>query len=99
MKGRNLMNKAIIENCKNLLDKEKEITLKIKVSPKMSKTEFKKVLEDGTLKLNIKSAPEKGKANKEIIQYLSKIFDVSKKDISIISGETSPLKLIRLKKI
>ncbi|QZY53692.1 DUF167 domain-containing protein [Crassaminicella profunda] len=92
------MDQTIIAHYKKLLEKEKTITLKIKVSPKMSKTEFKKILDDDTLKLNIKSAPEKGKANKEIIHYLSKLFGISKKDISIISGETAPLKLIKLSK-
>ncbi|PAB61413.1 hypothetical protein CCE28_01020 [Anaeromicrobium sediminis] len=87
----NIINKYIED-----LKQNNMVTLKIKVSPKMSKIEFKKVLEDGTLKLNIRSAPEKGKANKEIIAYLSKILNVSKKDIEIISGETSPLKLIKI---
>lgn len=90
------MHKTLMEDYKKLLEKEGIITLKIKVSPKMSKIEFRKVLEDGTLKLNIKSAPEKGKANKEIINFLSKGFCISKKNISILSGETSPLKLVRL---
>jgi len=77
-------------------EKNGKITLKIKVTPKMPKTEFKQQTEDGTLKLNITSAPEKGKGNKEIIEFLSKIFRVPKENITIISGETSQLKLINI---
>lgn len=76
------------------LESSGRVSLKIKVTPKMSKTEFKKELADGTLKLNIKSAPEKGKGNKEIIGYLATLFCVSESCITILTGETSPIKTV-----
>ncbi len=85
------------EYLKNL-DTQGKVFLRVKVTSKMSKFQFTNILDDGTLKLNIRSAPEKGKANKEIIKELSRIFNVSKIDIKIISGETSPLKIIEIKK-
>ena len=54
------------------------------------------ILDDGTWKIRLKAVPEKGKANQELIKYLSKLLGVSKNQISIISGQTDHLKLLRL---
>jgi len=51
---------------------------------------------DGTLKIRIAAPPEKGKANTELIKFLSKHFDLPKNQITIISGKTEPLKLIKI---
>lgn len=83
---------SYIEQLKN----NKTIILKIKVTPKMAKIEFKKQLEDGTLKLSIRSAPEKGKANEEIINFLAKEFSTKRNCIKILSGHTSRLKMIAI---
>ncbi len=48
------------------------------------------------LKIRIKAQPEKGKANEEIIHFLSREFGISKKDISILSGHTRSNKLIKI---
>ncbi|MFC1616033.1 DUF167 domain-containing protein [Patescibacteria group bacterium] len=44
----------------------------------------------------MKAAPEKGKANAELIKFLSKNLGISKSQISIISGKTDQLKLIKI---
>ncbi|ATU05832.1 hypothetical protein BKN14_05380 [Candidatus Gracilibacteria bacterium HOT-871] len=72
--------------------------LKIKVVPNSPKTEFSGEMEDGTLKLKVNGIPEKGKVNKEIINFLAKYFSVKTKDIKIISGKTSRNKLIKIEK-
>lgn len=90
------MIEKILENYKAALEKEKSIVLSIKVSTKMPKTSFISQMENGTLKLNVCSAPEKGKANKEIIKFLSKQFSVHRNNIDILSGKTSNLKLIKI---
>ncbi|MDI3533843.1 MAG: uncharacterized protein PWQ82_208 [Thermosediminibacterales bacterium] len=92
------MLKDLIKKYQHKLDTSGKVTLKIKVSTKMPKTEFTNQLDDGTLKLNVKSAPEKGKANKEIIKYLSKQFEIPKSKIKILSGETSSLKIISIER-
>lgn len=51
---------------------------------------------NGHLKIKIKGAREKGKANKELISYLCCIFDLSKKDILILSGKKDVYKKILL---
>ena len=40
--------------------------------------------------------PQKGKANKELIEKISKYFDVPKSNVRIISGEKSKKKLVEV---
>ncbi len=70
--------------------------LRIKVLPKSQKNEITETLEDGTIKIRIKAAPEKGKANEELIKFLAKELEVPKDSISIVSGKTDQLKLIKI---
>ncbi len=51
---------------------------------------------NGQLKCYIKSAPEKGKANKELIKLLAKALKISQGDITIITGATSRIKKIKI---
>jgi len=72
--------------------------LRVKVLPKSPKNEIVETLEDGTIKIRIKAAPEKGKANAELIKFLSKKYQVEKDKISIISGAKEQIKLIKIVK-
>jgi uncharacterized protein (TIGR00251 family) len=64
--------------------------LKIKVKPLSNKNKIVK-MEDGTFKIWLKSAPEKGKANKELQKYLKKITGIP---VEIVFGLTSENKTI-----
>jgi len=78
---------------------KKDMYLRIKVIPKSSKNEISEIIKDEegqTIKIRIKAAPEKGKANKELIKFLSKEFSIPKQNIEIISGKTSQLKLLKI---
>lgn len=46
--------------------------------------------------IGIKSEPQKGKANKELLEKISKHFKVRKSNIKIISGEKSRKKIIEI---
>jgi len=72
--------------------------LRVKVIPKSPKTELVEVMDDEekTLKIRIKAVPEKGKANAELIKFLSREMRVPKENIKIISGKTDHLKLIKI---
>lgn len=48
-----------------------------------------------TIKIRIKAVPEKGKANEELIKFLSKELNIPKDQITIISGKSTQLKLVR----
>lgn len=51
---------------------------------------------DGALKLKVSAAPEKGKANQCLITFLARQLKIKKNAISIISGQTSPIKHIQV---
>jgi uncharacterized protein (TIGR00251 family) len=83
-----------LDEYRSKLQADRRITLSLKVIPKSSKNEIAGILEDGTIKLKITAAPERGKANAAIIEFLSEQFGVSKRQIEIIRGDTSPLKTV-----
>lgn len=47
---------------------------------------------EGALRVAVTAAPEKGKANRAIIDLLSKSLGVAKSSIELMAGETSPQK-------
>jgi len=47
---------------------------------------------DGSLRISVTQAPEKGKANKAIAELLAKALKLRKSQVELISGETSPQK-------
>jgi len=51
---------------------------------------------NGTLKCYLKSAPEKGKANKELIKLLADALSIPQHKISLLSGLTSRTKKVKL---
>ena len=53
---------------------------------------------DGSLTIKLHAAPEKGKANKELIDLLAERFNVGKSDIEIVRGLTSHNKLVRIQR-
>ena len=74
---------------------EKGLILKLKIVPNSSKNEIIKT-EEG-LKVKITAQPIEGKANKALIDFLSKTFKISKSSFEIIKGETSKEKTILIK--
>lgn len=46
--------------------------------------------------IGITSEPQKGKANKELIEKISKYLDVPKSNVKIVSGEKSRKKLVEV---
>lgn len=71
------------------------IVITLKISPNASKNEIIKT--DEGLKIKITAQPIDGKANKALIEYLSKQFKVPKTSIVIIKGETSKEKTLLIK--
>ena len=73
------------------------LVLMLKVAPNSSRCEFVKVADE--IKLKITAAPVDGKANKAVVDFLSKTFKVPKSYFEIIKGETSKEKSILIKNI
>lgn len=84
------------DDIKTQLINKGEAYLALKVIPGSAKTEFREIMADGTYKLAIAAAPEKGKANTELIKFLAKEFRVLKNQIIIISGAGERTKLIKV---
>lgn len=70
--------------------------LRVKVVPKSSKTELAGYLPDGTWKVKVAAAPEKGRANEALCKFLAEHLGVAKSKVRIVSGETSHLKRIHV---
>ena len=80
------------------LNEKGKISFPVKVSPGADKTEWQEPLADGTLRLKVKAAPERGQANAELVAFLAGIFRVNKKVVEITAGGGARLKRIKVKK-
>ncbi len=78
------------------LQKSGECILRLKVRAGAQKTSVRGVLVDGTIKFDIAAVREDGKANTALIEFLSGIFAVARQNISIITGQTSSKKVIKI---
>jgi uncharacterized protein (TIGR00251 family) len=53
-------------------------------------------LADDRFKVSLTSEPEKGKANRELLEVLSKFFGIYQSRIDIVSGKTSKRKKVKI---
>jgi len=84
-------------NIKDYIKLENNIWFaRIKVTPKSNKSEFFSVLSDWTLKIRLKAVPENWKANKELINFLSKQIWIKKQNIEILSWKTDQFKRVKI---
>ena len=66
-----------------------------KIVPGASKTAICGVM-GCMLKIKVAAPPEKGKANQGVIQVLARQLGLKRGDVSIVSGQTSPIKRIQV---
>lgn len=71
------------------------IIFTLRISPNASKNEI--IKEETGIKVKITAQPIDGKANKALIEFLSKRFKIPKSYFEIIRGETSKDKTILIK--
>ena len=72
------------------------MTLRVKVIPKSSRDEIVGELEDGTWKIKVTAAPERGKANAAVCEVLAAHFKIPKSRVEVISGHAAHLKQVRI---
>ena len=77
------------------INDQKRCLLSVKVIPKSSINALVEY-QESILKIKIKAAPEKGKANKELIHFISKILAISSSNIQILKGHGSQSKLLAI---
>ncbi len=71
------------------------VILPVKVVPGASRTRFMGEWQ-GRAKIAVAAAPEKGKANEALVEFLAEWMGVRPRDVSVTSGETNPVKTIRI---
>lgn len=69
--------------------------VEVKVFPKSGRSKVEG-LRDGVLVVRLKSAPEKGKANEELVRVLAGYYGVSRGQVEIKSGKSGRRKLVQV---
>ena len=70
----------------------------VQMRPGSSQAKVEK-LDEGQYKVWVRSIPEKGKANAEMLEVLADHFHVAKSSIRIVIGKTAREKLVEIKRI
>jgi uncharacterized protein (TIGR00251 family) len=73
----------------------KDVTFSVKVHPRAKRTAITGTAGDA-LKISLTAPPVDGKANKAVIEFLSGIVEIPRSSVTIASGETNRLKVIRV---
>src|SRR3990170_3540961 len=75
---------------------ESEVTIEVQVQPKSSRDEIFG-LQNGRFKVKVTAPPEDGKANERLIELIARALGVSKSYVKIVRGETSRIKILKVK--
>ena len=71
---------------------DKGLIVRVKIVPNSSKNDI--ILEEEFIKVKVTAQPIENKANKALIEFLSKKFKVPKTSIEILKGDTSKEKTL-----
>lgn len=90
-----MLTPADFVNCKFIQNKSNGVTLTLTIQANAHKSEIVGLYND-TLKIKIKAPPVDGKANKEIISFLSEKLGITQKNIEILKGDKNKNKIVLL---
>jgi uncharacterized protein (TIGR00251 family) len=68
--------------------------LAIRVTPRAGRDRISQVLGDGTVKIQLATAPVDGQANEKLVSFLSGVLGVARSRIEIVAGATGRNKLV-----
>lgn len=71
------------------------VILTLRIQPRASRNEIAGRLGD-VLKVRLQAPPVEGKANKALIEFLAETLDMPRRNITILSGDTSRNKRVRI---
>jgi len=74
---------------------ENSLNIQAQIQPGSSKDQIIGI-HNGRLKIKISAPPVDGKANQNLIEFISKALGVSKSKIEILKGRTSKLKTLKI---
>jgi len=86
----------MLEKYHQILTAKGEVYLRIKARPGAPKTEFKAIMDDETIKVDIAAPAENGRANEALIAWLAQELDVNRNGVKVISGAGERLKLVKI---
>jgi uncharacterized protein (TIGR00251 family) len=78
------------------LTREGGLVLDVKAVPRARTAEVSDVMANGALRVKVRAAPEKGRANEEICAVLADYLGVAKRSVEVIHGHASPQKRVRI---
>ena len=84
------------EELRRQLQRDGSLVLDLKVIPRAHTGEVAEWAVNGTLKIKVTAAPERGMANEEVCALLARYLDVPKRNLEIIFGGSSPQKRVRI---
>lgn len=70
--------------------------LALKVSPRAARTEFAGWRPDGSLHLRLAAQPVNGAANDAALAFLATRFNICRRRISLVRGDTASIKLVQI---
>lgn len=80
---------------RDYLREKMTLILEVKVSPGSGRSAWK-IDKSGVLKAYLKSPPEKGLANQELVKTIAYALKLPLKEVTILSGQTSRNKRIKI---
>ena len=79
----------------DLTTEENAVWVPVKIVPGASRTRYLGPWQ-GRARIAVAAPAEKGRANKAVIAFFADLVSVRKGDVTIIAGQTSPTKMIRI---
>jgi len=86
----------MIEALKQSLAKDGVVSFSIRARPNASRTKVTAVMEDGSVKIDVKAPAEKGKANAALRKFLAAEFGVSVSQVEVVAGGSGRRKVVRI---
>lgn len=86
-----------MDSKETLVNTEKGLIVRLKIIPNSSKNEL--IFDGENLKIKVTAQPVENKANKALIEFLSKKLKIAKSNIQIIKGELNKEKTLLIRGI
>jgi uncharacterized protein (TIGR00251 family) len=78
-----------------IFEKEDGVLMSLKLIPNSKKTEI--IIDENSIKIRVTAQPIENKANKALLDFLSKFLKIPKSKIQIVRGQTSKEKTLLIK--
>lgn len=84
------------ENSVKLTEKDGTLRFEVHAKPRAKKSRIVGLRDDHAVEIALAAMPRDGKANAELIDFLSAVLGVPKRSVQIVRGESSQKKLIAI---